>query len=54
MIQGWTVILILCIIMGGHLIQVWILYFKSKNEKKNEQLTINEEEMKALKSPNDN
>jgi hypothetical protein len=34
--------------MGGHLVQVWILYVKSKNEEKNEQPAINEEELKTL------
>jgi len=37
--------------MSGHLIQVWILYIKSKKEKKNQHPTINEDELKAL---NDN
>ncbi|CAF1439455.1 unnamed protein product [Adineta steineri] len=35
---GWLIVLILCIIMGGHLIQVWFLYYKSKTTKKNQQL----------------
>jgi hypothetical protein len=34
--------------MGGHLIQVWILYFKSAKAKKDRQPSINEEELKTL------
>jgi len=34
--------------MSGHLVQAWILYIKSKKEKKNEQPAINEEELKTL------
>jgi hypothetical protein len=34
--------------MSGHLVQVWILYMKSKKRKKNEQPAINEEELKTL------
>ncbi|CAF4267989.1 unnamed protein product, partial [Rotaria sp. Silwood2] len=52
--KGWVVILFLCIIMSGHLIQVWFLYIKSKKEKKNQSSIMNEEEMKTLKSSNDN
>jgi hypothetical protein len=37
--------------MSGHLVQVWILYTKSKKEKKNQQQIIHEEELKTL---NDN
>jgi hypothetical protein len=39
--------------MSGHLIQVWVLYYRSKKEKKNEQLAINEGEMHSLKLSND-
>ncbi|CAF1235332.1 unnamed protein product [Rotaria sordida] len=52
--RGWAIILFLCAIMSGHLIQVWILYIKSKKEKKNQLTIINEEEMKTLKSSIDN
>jgi hypothetical protein len=41
--------------MSGHLIQIWMLYFKSKKENNNHQTVIkSEEEMEALKSSNDN
>ena len=39
--------------MSGHLIQVWMLYKKSKESKNNQQVAINEEEMNTLKSSND-
>ncbi|UJR09266.1 hypothetical protein I4U23_013511 [Adineta vaga] len=51
--RAWLVILILCLIMGGHLVQLWILYFRSKKMKKDQHLQINAEEMQTLKSSND-
>jgi hypothetical protein len=38
--------------MGGHLIQLWNLYLKSKKET-NKQLTKNDEESKTLQSSTD-
>jgi hypothetical protein len=38
--------------MGGHLIQLWNLYFKSKKEP-NKQLTKNEEELTTLQPSTD-
>ncbi|CAF4928586.1 unnamed protein product [Rotaria socialis] len=52
--RPWAVILLLCIMMGGHLIQVWMLYIKSKTEKKSQSSVIDEEEMNTLKNSNDN
>ncbi|CAF3464812.1 unnamed protein product [Rotaria socialis] len=52
--RPWAVILLLCIMMGGHLIQVWVLYIKSKTEKKSQSSVIDEEEMNTLKNSNDN
>jgi len=46
------VILSLCVLMFGHIIQLWSLYFKSKSQM-NKQLSINEEEMKTLKTSTD-
>ena len=40
--------------MFGHVIQVWILYYRSKKGEKSEQLAIDEEEMNTLKSSNVN
>jgi hypothetical protein len=47
------VILILCVVMSGHLIQVWVLYIKSKKEKNKQPVAIPNEEMETLKSSND-
>jgi hypothetical protein len=47
------VILILCVLMSGHVIQVWVLYIKSKKEKNNQPIAIPNEEMEILKSSND-
>ncbi|CAF1004096.1 unnamed protein product [Rotaria magnacalcarata] len=52
--RPWAVILMLCVMMGGHLIQVWMLYIKSKTEKKSQSSVIDGEEMKTLKNSNDN
>ncbi len=41
-------ILLLCVLMSAHLLQVWMLYFKSAKAKRNRQPSINEEELKAL------
>ncbi len=45
-------ILCLCALMFGHIIQLWTLYLKSKKEK-DKKLSINEEEMNNLKSSTD-
>jgi hypothetical protein len=34
--------------MSGHVIQVWSLYFRSKKDQKNQQPSINAEELKTL------
>ncbi|CAF3935698.1 unnamed protein product [Rotaria sp. Silwood2] len=47
--RAWLVILCLCVAMGGHVIQLWNLYLKSKKETK-KQISTNKEEMKTLKS----
>ena len=46
--QGWAVIVGLCLIMVVHLIQVWMLYLKSKRARGNRQPSINEEELQAF------
>ncbi|UJR36913.1 hypothetical protein I4U23_029626 [Adineta vaga] len=46
---AWSVILCLCLLMGGHIIQLWNLYLKSKKQSK-KQLTTNQEELDTLKS----
>ncbi|CAF3834952.1 unnamed protein product [Adineta steineri] len=51
--RAWLVILCLCVLMGGHIIQLWRLYFQSKKQTKTE-LKINEEELTNLKSSIDN
>ncbi|CAF0895429.1 unnamed protein product [Adineta ricciae] len=51
--RAWLVILVLCFIMGGHLVQLWVLYFRSKESKKCENLEVHAEEMETLKSSND-
>ncbi|CAF0810788.1 unnamed protein product [Adineta ricciae] len=50
--RAWLVILLLCLVMGGHIIQLWNLYFKSRKQTK-QQLTKNEEELVTLKSSAD-
>ncbi|CAF1678995.1 unnamed protein product [Adineta ricciae] len=50
--RAWLVILSLCLVMGGHIIQLWNLYFKARKQAK-QQLTKNEEELVTLKSSTD-
>lgn len=45
-------ILCLCVLMGGHIIQLWHLYFKSKKQSKKEPAN-NPEELATLKSSAD-
>ncbi len=45
-------VLCLCVLMFGHIIQLWNLYFKSRKEP-NKPLAINDEEMNTLKSCSD-
>ncbi|CAF1579403.1 unnamed protein product [Rotaria magnacalcarata] len=47
--RGWLVILLLCFVMVGHVIQLWSLYFKSKKQAK-KQASLNEEQMQSLQS----
>lgn len=47
--RGWVVILSLCILMSGHLIQVWRLYIRSKqSNRKTPETAIHAEELKNL------
>ncbi|CAF3301702.1 unnamed protein product [Rotaria socialis] len=50
--RGWSVILLLCFVMVGHVIQLWSLYFKSKKQAK-QQVSLNEEQIQSLQSSTD-